>query len=93
MSANHTSAAAYLKIWAVLAVIMLISVGIAELPISKMAIVMIVLGLSGVKATLVALYYMHLKMDRQLLRFIALFPLALVLLAIGVVFSSKLIHF
>ena len=48
--------------------------------------------LSTIKATLVALYYMHLKTDQRVLALVALSPLLLILLALGVVFSSFLIR-
>ena len=81
----------YLTIWAWLAGLMLIGVFLSELRISKLAIVLIVLGLSSIKATLVALYYMHLQMDRRVLAIIALAPLVVIALALGVVFSSRFV--
>jgi cytochrome c oxidase subunit 4 len=71
---------------------MLLGVLLSELPISKRTIVWLVLALSSIKATLVALYYMHLKFDRWLLTLVLLFPFALVLLALSVVFGSYLVH-
>jgi len=41
---------------------------------------------------LVGLYYMHLKFDRRWLTFLALFPVLLIVLAIGVVYSSRLVR-
>ena len=81
----------YLMIWGWLAGLMLIGVFLSELPIPKATIVLIVLGLSSVKATLVALYYMHLKMDRRVLAIVALVPLVLIALVLGVVFSSRFV--
>ena len=86
----------YLAIWGWLAGLMLLGVFLSELPIlplSHKALVMIVVGLSTVKALLVALYYMHLKMDQRLLAFVAVVPLALIALALSVVFASFFIHF
>ena len=71
---------------------MLVGVLLAELPLPKVSIVLLVLFLSSIKALLVALYYMHLKRDRRLLRFIAIAPLVLIALALSVVFSSTLIR-
>ena len=82
----------YLTIWAWLAGLMLIGVFLSELRISKLAIVLIVLGLSSIKATLVALYYMHLNTDRRLLALVVLFPFVLILLAVGVIVSSTLVQ-
>ncbi len=82
----------YLAIWVWLAGLMLLSVVLAQLAISKTAIVLIVLGLSTIKALLVALYYMHLKIDRRLLTFIALVPFIIVLFALGVLCSSRFVR-
>ena len=92
MDSSHVSAKTYLAIWGWLAGLMLLGVGLSALPISKRTIVLLVLALSSIKATLVALYYMHLKFDRRLLTLVLLFPFALVLLALSVVFGSFLVH-
>ena len=81
----------YLMIWGWLAGLMLIGVFLSELPIPKATIVLVVLGLSSIKATLVALYYMHLKMDRWVLALVALAPLVLIALALSVVFASRFV--
>ena len=87
-----SSARLYLIIWAWLAGLMLLGVLLSELPISKTTIVLLVLALSSIKAFLVALYYMHLKVDRRLLALVVLAPFLLVILALGVVFSSRLVR-
>jgi len=92
MSSAHSSTRTYLAIWGWLAGLMLLGVVLAELPIPKLWIVLMVLALSSIKALLVALYYMHLKMDRRLLLFVAVAPLVLILLALSVVFSSHFIQ-
>ena len=91
MSNTHVSSRTYLVIWGWLAGLMLISVGLSELPLAKSTIVSLVLFLSTVKALLVALYYMHLKMDRRLLSLVATFPLVVVAAAVLVVASSRLV--
>ncbi|HEX9779904.1 MAG TPA: cytochrome C oxidase subunit IV family protein [bacterium] len=83
----------YVVVWGWLAGLMLLGVLLAELPMPKRTIVLIVLALSSAKALLVALYYMHLKVDRRLLGLIAIAPLGLIALAIGVIFSSHLVKF
>lgn len=92
MSERVSSTRTYLAVWAALALLMLMGVLLAELPIPKATIVLVVLILSSIKAFLVASYYMHLKIDPRLLQFIAIGPLLLILLALGVVFSSVLVH-
>ncbi len=87
------SAKLYLIIWGWLAGLMLLGVFLSELPISKAAVVLIVLGLSSIKAVLVALYYMHLKSDRRVLAMVALSPLLLLVLVAVLLGSSTLFHF
>ena len=89
---SHAPSKLYLIIWAWLAGLMLLGVLLSELHIPKATIVLIVLGLSSIKALLVALYYMHLKIDQRLLALIAVAPLLLIALALGVVFSSRLVR-
>lgn len=87
----------YLAIGAWLAGLMLLGVLLSEvsggvLPIPRWGVAALILGLSTIKATLVALYYMHLRADRRLLIFVALAPFLLITLALGVVFSSRLVR-
>ena len=85
------SAKTYLTIWGWLAGLMLLGVLLSKLPIPKSTIVLVVLLLSSIKATLVALYYMHLKMDRRLLTLILLAPLLLIALVACLILSSRFI--
>jgi len=88
----HASIKLYLAIWGWLAGLMLLGVLLSLLPISKMTVVLIVLGLSSIKAFLVALYYMHLKFDRRILALIMLFPFVLIGLALTVLLSSHFVR-
>ena len=92
MAEQTASTRIYLTIWGWLAGLMLIGVLLSELPIPKITIVLIVLALSSIKALLVALYYMHLKMDQRLLTLVALVPFLLIALVLGVVLSSHFIR-
>ena len=92
MDSSHSSTKTYLAIWGWLAGLMLLGVGLSALPLSKRTIVLLVLALSSIKATLVALYYMHLKFDRRVLMIVLLAPFALILLALTVVFSSRFVR-
>ncbi len=92
-----TSARPYLLIGIWLAGLMLLGVLLSELsggllPLPRWGIVTLVLSLSTIKATLVALYYMHLKTDQRLLALVILAPFLLILLAVGVVFSSHFVR-
>ena len=95
VSETHSSTKLYLAIWGWLAGLMLLGVLVSELPILPVAkawIVLTVVILSTIKASLVALYYMHLKMDQRLLAFVALAPFLLIALALSVVFSSHFVR-
>jgi len=87
----------YLVIGMWLAGLMLLGVLLSELgggilPIPRWGVAVLILVLSTIKATLVALYYMHLESDRRLLALVAAAPFLLILLALGVIFSSRLIR-
>ena len=87
----------YLVIGMWLAGLMLLGVLLSELgggilPIPRWGVAVLILSLSTIKATLVALYYMHLQSDRRLLALVALVPFLLILLALGVIFSSRLVR-
>ena len=93
---SAASSKLYLAIWGWLAGLMLLGVVLCEvpiLPVSRTLIIALVVGLSAVKATLVALYYMHLKMDQRLLALIAVFPIGLLVLVGGLLASSLLVKF
>ena len=83
----------YVVIGAWLAALMLLGVVLCEwrLGLPRWLIVVTVVVLSTIKASLVALYYMHLQTDRRLLVLVALAPLALLLCVLGVLFSSRLV--
>ena len=91
------SSRTYIVIGMWLAGLMLLGVLLSELsggwlPLPRWGIVTLVLILSTIKATLVALYYMHLSSDRRLLILVALTPFLLILLALSVVFSSHFVR-
>ncbi len=92
MMTTHVSSAKYLWIWVWLAGLMLLGVFLSTFPMSKQAIVVLILLLSTIKATLVALYYMHLKFDRRWLSLVAVFPLVLIALVTLLVLSSRLVR-
>jgi caa(3)-type oxidase subunit IV len=72
----------YMKIWAVLAVLMLgkVVVGLSSLP-KPVAVGMLVV-ISLFSAALVALYYMHLRFETKRLWLLALLPFPLVAILI-----------
>ena len=93
MTAAHPpSAKTYVVIWGWLAGLMLVSVLLSGVPITARTVAWMVFGLSTIKAGLVALYYMHLKFDRQWLWAVVGFPLVLIALAAGIVLSSHFVR-
>jgi cytochrome c oxidase subunit IV len=67
----------YMGVFVWLAVLTVLEIGVIYLPLTKFAIVLLLIGLALTKATLVALYYMHLKFERRTLGMIAVVPLIL----------------
>lgn len=94
MTDSPASTRSYLAIWGWLAGLMLLGVVLCELRlgIPRWIVIATVVGLSSVKALLVALYYMHLKGDRRLLVFVALAPLVILTLALALLFSSRFVR-
>jgi cytochrome c oxidase subunit 4 len=76
-------------IWGVLAVLMLSKVGVAFLGLPRTMTVIVLCTMALVKATLVALFYMHLRFEPQRLRLIALVPLPLAVLLVLVVLADR----
>ncbi|MFB6240107.1 MAG: cytochrome C oxidase subunit IV family protein [Gemmatimonadota bacterium] len=67
----------YMAVWAGLAVLTLIEVGVAFLSLPRQVIVLTLVGLAVWKALLVALYFMHLRFEPLRLVLIAAAPLPL----------------
>ena len=82
----------YVTIWIWLASLMFIGVLLSEMHVTKRTIVIVVLGLSSIKAILVGMYYMHLKTDQRLLTVILLAPVGILLLAFGLLWSSHFVR-
>jgi caa(3)-type oxidase subunit IV len=69
----------YLIIWGWLLLLMTISLFANSLPVSRPAIVTLMFVVAAVKAVLVALHFMHLKLEQWLIYAIAIIPVLLVL--------------
>jgi cytochrome c oxidase subunit 4 len=67
----------YMGVFWWLVILTIIEVGVIYLPIAKMAIAILLIGMAITKATMVALYFMHLKFERTTLGLIALSPFLL----------------
>ncbi len=73
----------YLLVWVWLIALLAAGTFVSSLPISKTAIVLLILAVSMVKTGLVGLFYMHLKFERLVpIWVVALSPFLLVGLAV-----------
>ncbi len=79
---TQPSYAIYLWIWVGLIVLLAAGTFISYLPLSKKEIILLIFLVSLSKATLVALFYMHLKFEKAVpLWVVAIFPFFLIGLA------------
>jgi cytochrome c oxidase subunit 4 len=67
----------YMGVFWWLLVFTIVEVAVIYMPIAKMAIAILLIGMAVTKATMVALYFMHLKFERTTLSLIALSPFVL----------------
>jgi cytochrome c oxidase subunit 4 len=67
----------YWLVWLYLFILTVVEIGVVYLPVAKLVIVILLIGLACYKALLVALYFMHLKFERRTLGIIALTPFVL----------------
>jgi len=78
----------YMRVFVFLIVLTAVEVGVALAMATSPAKIPLLIALAIAKATLVAMYYMHLRFEGRLLRFIAIFPLVLsIILALGPTFD------
>lgn len=70
----------YLAVFAALAALTVVEVVVASTSIGNAVLVPLLLAMALAKASLVALYYMHLKFEGPIIRVIAAVPLLLVLI-------------
>jgi len=76
-------------IWVWLAALMLLGVLLSSLHLPHRIVVLAVLGLSTIKAVMVAAYYMHLKFDAKFLTVVAAIPIPFgVILAVMVLLDK-----
>jgi cytochrome c oxidase subunit 4 len=64
----------YLQVFAWLAFLTAVEIGVIYVPISRVAIGFMLVVLAATKAALVALFYMHLAVEKRTLAYIALTP-------------------
>lgn len=83
MASNH-QAPNYNMVFIALTVLTAVEIGVVFMPISKIIVGIALILLALVKASLVALYFMHLKYEKFALGIVALSPLLIcALLIIG----------
>ena len=76
MTTAHTEPNYMAVFWWLLALTVL-EIAVIYMPVARMIIVILLIGLALSKASLVGLYFMHLKFERFTLALIALTPLFL----------------
>ncbi len=72
----------YMQVFAWLAVLTAVEIGVIYMPISRVAIGVMLVVLAATKAALVALFYMHLAVEKRTLAYIALTPAILCVLLV-----------
>ena len=72
----------YLQVFFWLAVLTALEIGLIYLPIHKYVIAGMLVVLAATKASLVALFYMHLSVEKRTLAYIALTPALLCVLLV-----------
>lgn len=74
--------------WSLL-ILTIFEIIVANLPLPKFPVVLLLVSLAIVKATLVALFYMHLKFEKYFIYVIALFPIFLAVILTVMVLSDR----
>ena len=77
MTVAHREEPNYIGVFWWLLALTIVEIGVIYLPIARVAIAFLLVGMALTKACLVALYYMHLKFERTTLGLIAVTPLIL----------------
>ena len=72
----------YLQVFAWLAVLTAVEIGVIYTPIPHLAIALMLVVLAATKAALVAMFYMHLALEKRTLAYIALTPAVLCVLLV-----------
>lgn len=80
----------YMAIFWYLAVLTVVEIAVIFAPIAKVAIGVMLVALACAKASLVALYFMHLRLEVKTLGYIALTPVAIGTLLVLVLLPDSL---
>jgi cytochrome c oxidase subunit 4 len=76
-------------VFVALAVLTAIEVGVAGLALDRAVRIILLLGLAAAKASLVALFYMHLRYDHRILAIVGGFPLLLVIIMLIIFMADR----
>lgn len=77
MSSTAHSHHNYIKIFIILSVLTAVEIGVTFLGLPRTLLVTLLVGLAVWKAALVALHFMHLKIEKKTLTIVALIPFIL----------------
>jgi len=77
MAEAHSERSLYIKVFWWLLVLTIVEIGVVFAPIAKLVINMALVILAVAKASLVAMYFMHLRFEHRALALVALTPLIL----------------
>ena len=80
----------YMTIFWYLAILTVVEIAVIFLPIAKMAIAVMLISLATAKAAMVALYFMHLRLEVKTLGYIALTPVLIGMLLVLVLLPDSL---
>ena len=80
----------YMTIFWYLAILTVVEIAVIFLPIAKMAIAVMLISLATAKAAMVALYFMHLRLEVKTLGYIALTPVLIGTLLVLVLLPDSL---
>jgi len=72
----------YMGVFWWLSALTVLEIGVIYLPLAKLLIAILLVGLALSKAALVAMYFMHLKFERRTLALIAVTPMFLCVLLV-----------
>ena len=79
----------YAAIFWALFILTVLEITIANMPFEKIPVIFILVFLAIIKASLVALFYMHLKFEKLIIYAIVLFPLFLAVILTVMVLADK----
>lgn len=80
----------YMTIFWYLAILTVVEIAVIFLPIARMAIAVMLISLATAKAAMVALYFMHLRLEVKTLGYIALTPVLIGTLLVLVLLPDSL---